>query len=75
MRLHSERAEETTLWVLQGSKGLLGGRDQHRFSSVLQKASGQDQAARALASEIVSMIFESHPSPTGKYGEIPVGRE
>ena len=34
-----------------------------------------ETAARSLAAELVVQIFERYPSPTGTYGEIPIGRE
>ena len=34
-----------------------------------------ETAARILAAELVVQIFERYPSPTGTYGDIPIGRE
>lgn len=45
----------------------------NRFLPLLQAA--VDEAAWELAAAIVKDVFDRYPSPTGTYGEIPVGRE
>ena len=44
-----------------------------RFTDLLNNPS--ESAGRILATDIIKQIFERHPSPSGNFGDIPIGRE
>lgn len=43
--------------------------------ALLRESNDVASAAKSLATYIIRQIFECYPSPTGKYGSIPFGRE
>ena len=44
-----------------------------RFLDLLNNPS--ESPGRILAADIIKQVFEHHPSPSGNFGDIPIGRE